>query len=240
MRKLMRATLAACAVVLALSGASAANAAGPDSGGGQPIIGGHNATETYPWMVALSNGCGGSLVSPQWIITANHCGAASSGRIGSNNKSSGGEVGQIDRRITNPGTDLTMMHLSSPARSTPVKMAQSNPAANTPVRLLGFGCMSWPSCQQASYLQEIDLTILPSGNCAAGGGTSNDVCVSGGPGRSACHGDSGGPAVTGGAGNWTLVGETHGPGDNRGECATTTLYTGIAPYLNWINRQIGA
>jgi secreted trypsin-like serine protease len=238
MRKMLKAALVASAVALAMGGATAANAAGP--GGTQPIIGGHNATETYPWMVALSNGCGGSLVAPQWIITANHCGAASSGRAGSNNKNSGGETVQIDRRITRSGTDLTMMHLSRPAQGTPVKMAQSNPAANTPVRLLGFGCMSWPSCQTASYLQEIDLTILPSSSCAAGGGTANDVCVSGDRGHSACHGDSGGPAVVGSRGDWTLVGETHGPGDNRGECATSTLYTGIAPYLSWINQQIGS
>ncbi|WP_242904396.1 S1 family peptidase [Actinomadura terrae] len=240
MRKLMQATLGACALALAMGGATAANAAQPPAPSGPaPIIGGHNATETYPWMVALSNGCGGSLVAPQWIVTANHCGSASSGRIGSNSKSSGGEVRSIDRRTTRSGTDLTLMHLSTPATGTPVKMAQSQPAANTPVRLLGFGCMSWPSCRNATTLQEIDLTILPSGNCAAGGGTANDVCVSGDRGHSACHGDSGGPAVTGSSGNWTLVGETHGPGDNRGECATTTLYTGIAPYLSWINQQIG-
>jgi secreted trypsin-like serine protease len=99
--------------------------------------------------------------------------------------------------------------------------------------------MSWPSCSTSATLQEIDLTILASSRCRAGGGTASDVCVSGDRTHSACHGDSGGPAVTGVRGDWTLVGETHGPGDNNGECATTTLYTGIAAHLSWIQQQIG-
>jgi secreted trypsin-like serine protease len=238
MRKFLTAVFGVCAAAAVL--AAPANAGQP-TGGVQPnIIGGHNASETYSFMVALSNGCGGSLVAPQWIVTANHCGSASQGRIGSTTKNSGGEVGRIDRRLTKPGTDLTLMHLSTPARSTPVRMAQTNPAAGTPVRLLGWGCLSWPNCSTPVTLQEIDLAILASSRCRAGGGTANDVCVSGDRTHSACHGDSGGPAVTGVRGDWTLVGETHGPGDNNGECATTTLYTGIAAHPSWIRQQIGS
>ncbi|MFI9816322.1 trypsin-like serine protease [Saccharothrix variisporea] len=203
------------------------------------IIGGHDATETYSFHAAMSNGCGGSLVAPQWIVTATHCGSASSARIGSIYRSSGGEVRSIDRRVDRAGTDLTLMHLSQASTLTPVRMASANPAAGTPVRLIGYGCTSWPSCSQPSTLQEIDLTILDSSRCYAGGGTSTDICVSGDRTHSACHGDSGGPALVGTRGNWTLVGETHGPGDNNGECATTTLYTGIAANLAWINQQTG-
>ncbi|MYW90834.1 trypsin-like serine protease [Amycolatopsis rubida] len=239
MRKVLSTALGIFAAALVAAAPAAAQA--PQTPGAQPhIIGGTTASETYSFMVSLSNGCGGSLVAPQWIVTANHCGSASQGRVGSVNKNSGGEVGRIDRRITKPGTDLTLMHLSSAVRAAPVPMATSNPPANTTARLLGWGCTSWPSCGTPATLRQIDLRVLPSSSCYAGGGGAGDVCVSGDRAHSACHGDSGGPAIVGTAGKWTLVGETHGPGDNNGECATSTLYTGIAQHLSWIRQQIGS
>ncbi|MFI9011444.1 trypsin-like serine protease [Actinosynnema sp. NPDC053489] len=238
-RLLRRAAVIGAALALVAGGGHDAFAAPDDPPVEVQVIGGHNATEVYPFHAQMSNGCGGSLVAPQWIVTATHCGSAGSARLGSNTRSSGGEVRSVDRVVNRSGTDLTLMHLSQASTYTPVRMATANPAAGSPVRLIGYGCTSWPSCVNPTTLQEIDLTVLASSRCAAGGGTATDVCVSGDRTHSACHGDSGGPALVGTRGDWTLVGETHGPGDNNGECATTTLYTGIAANVAWINQQTG-
>ncbi|MCP3804865.1 trypsin-like serine protease [Allokutzneria sp. A3M-2-11 16] len=232
MRRTISAVLGACALTFALTGTAASDVR-------PTIIGGHDATETYSFMVWLSNNCGGSLVAPQWIVTATHCGNAAQGRIGSINKNSGGEIGRIDRRIVKPGSDLTLMRLAQPARSTPVRMAQVNPAPGSPIRQIGWGCTSHPGCTRPVILQEMDRTVLPSGRCAPGGGSPTDVCISGDRQHSGCYGDSGGPAIVGTRGDWTLVGATRGPGDNvQAGCGTIGLYTGIAANLPWIHQHI--
>src|SRR5688572_22648523 len=38
------------------------------------VVGGQNAPAgAYPWMVALSRGCGGTLIAPDRVLTAGHC-----------------------------------------------------------------------------------------------------------------------------------------------------------------------
>ena len=73
----MRASAVAAALVAAAATA-AAPASAREPAGAPParaavIGGGHVAPGEFPWIVAMSRGCGGSLIAPDRILTAGHC-----------------------------------------------------------------------------------------------------------------------------------------------------------------------
>ncbi|WP_433334497.1 S1 family peptidase [Spirillospora sp. CA-294931] len=240
LKTLLASALAAPIAVLAFAGTSLAQEdPTPPS---TKIVGGGPATETYSWMASLqsssgSHGCGGTLVGPRHVVTASHCGTPYQVRIGTTNRTSGGEVRRVSSR-QQLGGDVSLLTLASASTKTPAPIASSAPVGSA-TRIIGWG-QTCPvrGCGPAPItLQQLDTSILSDSRCS-GISAASELCINGGNGKGACYGDSGGPAVTGGPGSWQLVGATSR--GTAGTCATSpAIYGDVTYYKATIERIIG-
>jgi trypsin len=185
------------------------------------IVGGHNISiQEVPYQISLQHDgdhfCGGSIISPNYIVTASHCtsfydASSLTIRAGTSTRGVGGQVINVSKIYNHPNfteqnadCDISVLELSANLTLGINVAAIALPSLNqkwpvgTEVLVTGWGLLSWNSTDLPEDLQGVSLNLVSQESCREAYGenavTDYMMCagVSGG-GKSACSEDSGGP-----------------------------------------------
>ncbi|MCW2957845.1 MAG: Trypsin-like protein [Solirubrobacterales bacterium] len=219
-----RALLSAAVAALALTAPAAAQADGHTTrivGGTDAPAGVYDAVANV--NIAFAFGCTGTLITPEWVLSAGHCGSltgatgfgtpigwppgAITATLGTRNADgSGGTRYTVDEvklptgYLAVDGYDISLLHLDTPATIAPIQVAgkgsESLWAPGVSELIVGFGTTS-AGGSAPDILQEARVPIVTDEYCAtkySGFEAQTQICA-GYPegGIDTCQGDSGGP-----------------------------------------------
>lgn len=236
--------------------------------GNTKIVGGKVAIpNSIPWQVSLrfldSHMCGGTLISPEWIVTASHC--FENNRNPKNWKIYAGKQhekkddphqqlrdvvkilmhDQYDQYATD--NDITLLKVEPPFTLNDYVSVACLPTEEAPD---GMECMSsgWGDTKGTGgegILKQVTVPIVNLQKCNGtdyldGDVTANMICAGyDAGGHDTCQGDSGGPFVCKLSGKWQLEGVVSW-GYGCADANSPGAYTRVSNYLSWLQQNVGS
>jgi len=226
------------------------------------VVNGMNAApHSWPWQVSLRvrgrHICGGSLIKPNWIVTAAHCVyrypypdgytvvVGGHRRKGSTAVQEEFEVKTVYKHdgftMQNLLHDIAVLELKGSAKISdkvsPVCLPTEEPSPGTKCYITGWGRLSG-SGSSPDILQQAEIPIVSHEECKKKYNRYDSkahLCAGQGHsgGSGGCQGDSGGPLVCEKDGTWFLHGAVSF--GKRG-CPTkyNTVFARITTYIPWI------
>ncbi|XP_063799971.1 chymotrypsin-like elastase family member 2A [Pseudophryne corroboree] len=240
------------------------------------VVNGEDAApNSWPWQVSLqytSGGywyhtCGGTVIAPQWVLTAAHCISSSNtyrvqvGRHNLRQNEPEARTISVVKLINHPrwisillsnGNDISLIKLAEPLEYNDIIQPACLPAAGY-ILPHNLGCYTtgWGNVQTGGpapdALQQGLLLVVAHATCSQSdwwGNTVNTrmICAGGDGVVSSCNGDSGGPLnCLNDQGSWEVHGVvSFGSSLGCNYYKKPSVFTRVSEYNSWISTTIAS